>query len=251
MPNSAIFLPPVLPTARRTDFHAIRGDFLSIALTHARTPEESEVTVTFHYWLSFAAAWLVATLSPGPNVLLVVRNALRHGRGAIAITVAGNLCAQLITTGIVALGIGELMVAHSALFLAIKSAGAAGLILVGVRQIFSRASRSNVPDVEPLPFGGAARIFRDAFVVSATNPSALIALIAAMPQFIQHDESIFNQVVVMYLTVAVTIAVIHTAYALVACGVRNHFLAFRSADRIKRCSGAVFIMLGIRMLVPE
>ena len=207
--------------------------------------------MTFHYWLLFATAWLATTLSPGPNVLLVVRNALRHGRRTIAITVAGNLCAQLITTGIFALGIEKIMAAQFVLFLVIRTAGAACLILVGALQVFSRASRSNAPDVGPVPSNGTVRIFREAFVVSGMNPNALIFLTAVMPQFIQHDESIVNQVAVMYLTVAATIAVVHTAYALVACRVQKHVFARGNVEWIKRCSGALFIGLGIRMLVTQ
>ncbi|HCV38541.1 MAG TPA: lysine transporter LysE, partial [Pseudomonas sp.] len=49
-----------------------------------------------HLWLPFALAYLTTTLSPGPNILLVVRNALRHGPSAMAVTLLGNLAAQLL-----------------------------------------------------------------------------------------------------------------------------------------------------------
>jgi len=194
---------------------------------------------------------LATTLSPGPSVVLVVRNALRHGRHAIAITVAGNLCAQFITTEIVALGIGKLMVAQSALFPVIRIAGATCLILVGMRQAFGRTNRGFAPDAGRVSSNGAAQIFREAFVVSGTNPNALIFLTAVMPQFIQHDAPIVRQVAVMYLTVAVTTSVVHTLYALVACGVRKYVVARANVAWIKRGSGALLIGFGIQMLVSR
>lgn len=45
-------------------------------------------------WMLFAAAYLATTLSPGPNVLLVIRNTVRYGAHGTAATIAGNLVAQ-------------------------------------------------------------------------------------------------------------------------------------------------------------
>lgn len=61
--------------------------------------------MSFHTWLLFATAYLVTTISPDPNILLVVRNTVRYGSGGIASTIAGNLAAQLVVVLLVALGV--------------------------------------------------------------------------------------------------------------------------------------------------
>jgi len=53
----------------------------------------------------------------------------------------------------------------------------------------------------------------------------------------------------MSLTVAATTAMIHTTYALVACGVRKHVFARNDTAWINRCPGALFIGFSIRMPV--
>lgn len=50
-------------------------------------------------WMLFAAAYLATTLSPGPNVLLVIRNTVRYGSHGTAATIAGNLVAQGAVSG--------------------------------------------------------------------------------------------------------------------------------------------------------
>lgn len=42
-------------------------------------------------WMLFALAYLLATLTPGPNVLLVVKNGLQHGWRAALVSILGNL----------------------------------------------------------------------------------------------------------------------------------------------------------------
>lgn len=57
-------------------------------------------------WMLFALAYLLATLTPGPNVLLVVKNGLQHGWRAALVSILGNLGCQAILIGLVAMGVG-------------------------------------------------------------------------------------------------------------------------------------------------
>ncbi|WP_312270463.1 LysE family translocator [Pseudomonas sp.] len=99
--------------------------------------------MTLHVWFVFCVAYLVTTLSPGPNVLLVIRNTLRYGaRGTLA-TLAGNLTAQLFVIILVALGIGALVAAMPMAFLAMKLIGAAYLIYLGFVQLLKRQPGSS------------------------------------------------------------------------------------------------------------
>src|SRR5258708_20437966 len=88
-----------------------------------------------HTWFLFAIAYLVTTISPGPNVLLVIRNTVRFGSRGTAATIAGNLLAQLIVVVLVALGVGAVRAAMPPLFLAMKVAGAVYLMYLGVKQL--------------------------------------------------------------------------------------------------------------------
>ncbi|WP_045595208.1 LysE family transporter, partial [Vibrio vulnificus] len=60
-------------------------------------------------WVMFFLAYLIVTLSPGPNVLLVVKNSVQYGAWSVLATVFGNLICQLIIVGLVAVGVGEVL----------------------------------------------------------------------------------------------------------------------------------------------
>lgn len=103
-------------------------------------------------WMLFAAAYLATTLSPGPNVLLVIRNTVRYGAHGTAATIAGNLVAQGVVVLLVALGVGAVLAAIPPLFVAMKVIGAAYLMVLGsgscaatARPASHRAARRNSP----------------------------------------------------------------------------------------------------------
>lgn len=202
-----------------------------------------------HLWFTFFLAYLATTLTPGPNVLLVVRNALRHGPAAMAATLAGNLAAQLLVVTGVALGIGALLIAMPSAFLVLKVLGADYLIYLGLRQLLNR-SAAGQPSAVPghSPAISKWRIGLEAFLVSASNPKTLIFLCAFLPQFLQPGRSITEQFMVMYFTIAVIVIVVHAIYCYSAFRFSKRLNATRWVAAIKRLSGALFIGLGVRLL---
>jgi threonine/homoserine/homoserine lactone efflux protein len=204
-----------------------------------------------HTWFLFAIAYLVTTISPGPNVLLVIRNTVRFGSRGTTATIAGNLLAQLIVVVLVALGVGAVLAAMPPLFLGMKVAGAIYLMYLGVKQLRRRTPKAaavNTLSTRPLD---QRRIFREALLVSGSNPKTLIFLSAFMPQFITHDQPLPAQFIVMYLTVAGTVALVHTIYSFGVRRIHNGLGANRWLEAVKRCSGLVFVGLGIKLLTTR
>ncbi|WP_175777120.1 LysE family translocator [Burkholderia anthina] len=202
-------------------------------------------------WMLFAAAYLATTLSPGPNVLLVIRNTVRYGTRGTAATIAGNLVAQGVVVMLVALGVGAVLAAMPPLFVAMKIVGAAYLIVLGIRQLRGgRSQRSPDGDatrVEP----DRRKLFREALFVSGSNPKTMIFLSAFMPQFIAHDRPLAMQFVVMYATIACTVVVVHSVYSF---GVRRLHRGFGVSPWVraaKRASGLLFVGLGIKLLTAR
>lgn len=205
--------------------------------------------MALHLWLTFSLAYLATTLTPGPNVLLIVRNALRYGPSAMGVTLIGNLAAQCLVTSAVALGVGALLIALPPAFLALKLVGAGYLIYLGVRQLFAGKAQPSPPTaLRVYPPRSAWRIGSEAFVVSACNPKTLIFLCAFLPQFLTHDRPIAGQFLVMYLSIAVTVALVHSLYCYSAYRLRSHLKAGMWAATLKRACGALFIGLGVRLL---
>ncbi|WP_158938812.1 LysE family translocator [Burkholderia sp. S171] len=208
--------------------------------------------MSFHTWFLFATAYLITTISPGPNVLLVIRNTVRFGSRGTAATIAGNLLAQLVVVMLVALGVGAVLAAMPPLFLAMKVLGAAYLMLLGVKQLRSRKPKAAASDnALPAHSLDKRKIFREALMVSGSNPKTLIFLSAFMPQFIVHDQPLPAQFIVMYLTVACIVAMVHTIYSFGVRRIHSGLGTNRWIEALKRCSGLVFVGLGIKLLTAK
>ncbi|TCW79778.1 lysine transporter LysE [Burkholderia sp. SRS-46] len=203
-------------------------------------------------WLLFAAAYLVTTLTPGPNVLLVVRNTVRYGSRGTAATIAGNLVAQLAVVVLVALGVGAVLAAMPPLFVAMKIVGALYLMYLGVKQLRGpRTGADATAGVSPDVLPDRKKLFREALLVSASNPKTLVFLSAFMPQFVVHDRSLPLQFAEMYLTVACCVVVVHCVYSAGVVRLHRGFGMSRWVRAIKRGSGLLFVALGVRLLAAR
>jgi threonine/homoserine/homoserine lactone efflux protein len=171
--------------------------------------------MTFTAWLAFAAASLVLVIIPGPTVVLVVSYALTQGRRVALAVAAGVATGDLVAMTLSLAGLGALLAASATLFTALKWAGAAYLLYLGIR--LWRAK----PELAAMEEEGTGRrpagaIFGHAFVVTALNPKSIAFFVAFVPQFIDHAAPLFRQFVVMEATFVVIAACNALAYALLA-----------------------------------
>jgi homoserine/homoserine lactone efflux protein len=202
-------------------------------------------------WLLFFLAYALVTYSPGPNVLAVVTHAVRYGYRSIAVTITANLCCQLIIITVVGLGAGALLTTDSFLYRLIKWAGAAYLFYLGASMIWKIATQPVAPlelklgarEAEVVP--SAYQRFREAFLVSASNPKTVIFLSAFLPQFLEADRPLFPQFALMFLTIAVIVASVHSAYAYIAVSLQRRIANNRSRKAVSLLSGGVFIALAV------
>ena len=106
--------------------------------------------------LAFSAMSFLLIIIPGSSVLFVIGRALAHGRRAALTTVAGNTLGAYVLVIAVAFGIGSVVERSALVFTALKIAGAAYLIYLGVKAFrerislpttLTRATRAQVTEV--------------------------------------------------------------------------------------------------------
>ncbi|WP_297913648.1 LysE family translocator [Thiomonas sp.] len=156
--------------------------------------------MTLHTWLLYILTVCVISAIPGPNMLLVMSHGARHGLRRSTATMAGCLCALLLMMGVSAAGLGVFLKAWPTLFDALRLAGAAYLVWLGVRTWRSARHAGDAstdespadghaaaePAVAPFAFGPRNRwaLFRNGFAVASSNPKAILFAAALLPQFI-------------------------------------------------------------------
>ena len=191
-------------------------------------------------YLAFVAACIALALLPGPIVTLVIANGLRHGTRAALINVAGAQAGLAIVIGIVAIGLTSLMATMGYWFDWVRFAGAAYLVWLGVRLVWSPVEGVDA-DVPSPPRGG---FFLQGFVVLLSNPKVLVFFGAFIPQFVDMSKDHFPQVALLGITFMVIAVMTDAVYALLAGRARKFFSA-RRTRLLSRISGGFMIGGGI------
>jgi threonine/homoserine/homoserine lactone efflux protein len=139
--------------------------------------------------VAFLLVAVVVIVSPGPDFALTVRNTVARGRRAGIATSLGVVSGQLLWGVATAVGLAALLVASRPAFTALRFAGAAYLIWLGVQSL--RGARHAVV---ARPGSG----YRQGFLSNAGNPKMAIFFTSLLPQF--HGSLIAHSLLFSALT---------------------------------------------------
>lgn len=133
----------------------------------------------------FIVAGILLNLTPGPDVLYIVANALRSGARAGIVAAMGITAGCFVHIFAAAIGVSALMAASATAFTVLKWAGAAYLVCVGLRMLLSRTpvpASLSAGMAETAP--ALKAIFLRGFLTNALNPKVALFFLAFVPQFI-------------------------------------------------------------------
>lgn len=140
--------------------------------------------------LAFALVAALLTITPGIDFALVVRNTLAAGRG-VGMRTSLGICSGLLVWGLLsAVGVSAVLAASRAAFDALRLAGAAYLLFLGVRTLLgTRRGRDGAvagASASAVAAGGArgGRPARAAFRTGLLNPKVGVFYVTLLPQFI-------------------------------------------------------------------
>jgi len=192
----------------------------------------------------FALAALALLAVPGPSVLYIVTQSVRDGRRAGLVSMLGIQTGALVHVTAAAVGLSALIASSAKAFDALKLAGAAYLIFVGVRRLLGR----DEPDLSD-PRGRAAlsRLYAQGIVVNVLNPKTALFFLALLPQFVDPARGpVVVQVLVLGLFFVALALVSDGLWAVFAGTFGDCLRGSRSYARVQRyVSGSVFLGLGV------
>mgnify|MGYP000164773443 CR=1 FL=1 len=143
-------------------------------------------------WLSLALLGVLIVISPGADFVLVLKNSINHGRSAGIWTAIGVSCAICIHIAYSTLGISYLISQNEALFSTIRYAGAAYLIYLGVKGLFSSQTSQELVGGESTRQGNRQSFFQGLFC-NALNPKTMLFFLSIFSQLISPEASGVSQ----------------------------------------------------------
>jgi threonine/homoserine/homoserine lactone efflux protein len=198
--------------------------------------------MTFETWLAFAVASAVLVAIPGPTVMLVVGYALGRGKRSVLAAAPGVMLGDVVAMTASMLGVGALLAASGTLFSAVKLAGAAYLVWLGIRMW--RAAPQVAEATALRGARGPWRIFREAFLVTLFNPKALVFFVAFVPQFVDPTAPVAPQFSILIATFATLGFVNAILWGLAAGEMRARLTRPGALQAVAKAGGGLLIGAG-------
>lgn len=202
--------------------------------------------VSLEHFAAFILASVILLVIPGPTIIMVISQALAHGRKVALASVLGVGLGDLLATSLSIAGAGALLAASASLFQALKLIGAVYLVWVGYKMWRTPVT---IPDMSeatvPEASGETATIFRDSFLITALNPKGILFFVAFVPQFIDPALPYAPQAATYVLTFT-ALGILNAAmFALAAAGARQTIRRPAVMKVAMRTGGSLLMMAGV------
>ena len=202
-------------------------------------------------FIGFLGAALLITASPGPDNLMVLSVGMARGRRQGMAFGIGCALGCLSHTVLAALGVSALIAASPTAFGALKLAGGAYLVWLGIGALRSRGGAR--VDSARLPDESLGRLFAKGLFANAINPKVVLFFLSFLPQFVvtgRGDASWQTAQLGLLFTAQAMVLFSLLGYFSGAVGawINRHPGAGMWMDRV---AGAVFVGLGLKLIISR
>jgi homoserine/homoserine lactone efflux protein len=196
-----------------------------------------------HVWITYALTCCAIALSPGPGAVLSMSHGLSYGGKRTTATIIGQEIGLAFVLLVAGAGVGSLLLTSLWAFSAVKIGGAAYLIYLGVMQWRARHVPTET-DTVAAPATSWRKRLTTGLLTNATNPKAIVIMVAVLPQFIAAHRPLVPQLIAMTVTMSVVDTTIMHGYAYGASAFRRMLRSERAVRAQNRVFGGLLMALG-------
>ena len=196
----------------------------------------------FSVWLAFFAACWAISLSPGAGAIASMSSGLTHGFRKGYFTVFGLIFGIWTQILLVALGLGALIATSATAFALVKWLGVAYLVWLGVQQ-WRAPPRALVADADALAHTRWQLVLRG-WGINAVNPKGTVFLLAVTPQFLDLQQPMLPQYLIITATLTFTDLVVMAGYTALASRVLRELKSAAHMKALNRLFGGLFVAAG-------
>lgn len=202
--------------------------------------------MSLHVWWLYVTAVFLISATPGPNMLHVMTQSIRHGPRRALATMAGLMSAVLLCLIASALGLGALLKASPRLFDLLRYVGVAYLLWLGIK-----AWRAPVGSADGIA-GGARRsagsLYATGVLTGLSNPKLIVFAAALFPQFIDTDRAFAPQLAILVASFAAIESFWFGVYALGGARMARWLAPANRQRLFNRATGLLFMGFGGALL---
>ena len=193
----------------------------------------------------FLAVAAVVICTPGQDTALTIRNALVGGRRSGVATAAGVALGQVCWTIAAAAGVVAVLRASQPAFTALRVAGAAYLVYLGLQSLVAAVRRREHRLGETRATSGGS--LRQGLVSNLANPKMVVFFTSLLPQFGESFTALLGFGLLFSLLTGLWLA----AYGVTVARARRVLERDRVRRAIDAVTGTVLVALGLRVAATQ
>ncbi len=208
--------------------------------------------MSLEFLLLFSATVFLASIIPGPSMLLALTHGMNYGAKRTTASALGNVSVTLVQASVSIAGLGAVLLASETVFLLIKWSGAIYLVYMGISIFLARdfampAGDAALRDTQ----GQYKKLFMQSAVVTAGNPKAIIFFTAIFPQFIDTGSIQFWQAAYLLGICGIIAFICFMIYAIGGQKISALFSRAEFTKYAQRAIGGTFIGAGLGLAASD
>jgi threonine/homoserine/homoserine lactone efflux protein len=196
------------------------------------------------HFLAFLGVAAVVIVTPGQDTALTIRNTLLGGRRSGILTAAGVSTGQAVWALATSVGLAAVLQASEPAFVAVKVAGAAYLVYLGLQTLVPTLRRGASKPTAP-----RGSSLRQGIVSNLGNPKMAVFFPSLLPQFAGKPS--FGALLALGLVFCSMTLVWLTAYAFAVAKAGDFLRRSRVRRALDAMTGAVLVGLGLRLAAEQ
>jgi homoserine/homoserine lactone efflux protein len=205
--------------------------------------------MSFDFFSAYFLILFVATIIPGPSMLLAMNHGVNFGIGQSIYSGLGNLVGNILMAFVSIVGLGVVLIASGIVFNVIKWIGIGYLVFIGLKMIFEPVKNEGLGSMEEKPKRSKKfyRLFVDGLLIAIGNPKGILFFTALFPQFINIKSASPGDFIIIFATLGFVAFGCYMLYAIFGVKMNRffHLVSFRKA--FNRITGSILIGTGLSL----
>lgn len=198
-----------------------------------------EINLALETWLAFLLACWIISLSPGAGAIASMASGLNYGFARGYWTAIGLQLGLLAQIGIVAAGVGAVLATSALAFSLIKWFGVLYLLYLAYRQWQAPVGKLE-PSEQGVGGGRPLQLVLRGLLINASNPKAVVFMLAVLPQFLDISQPLLPQYGLMALTMVMVDLIVMAGYTGLAARVLRVLRSQRQQQMVNRSFAGLF-----------
>lgn len=197
---------------------------------------------------AFFSASILLAIAPGPGIMYVLTRSIAGGRREGILSSFGTFIGGFVHVFAAGLGVSAVLATSAVAYQAVRWAGAAYLIYLGIRMIRNAERSESIP-----PGASKGNPFSQGILTEVLNPKTALFFLSFIPQFVDiRAGSVFVQFLALGTITVILNSTVDIIVAAFAGPIGERLLASRRARRNQqRATGAMMIGLGVFVAARE